>query len=60
MADLDADEDQSRGDRGGAGRPGEGGGCDGHVRLLFRGPWLVPRDVRNVRRDVGTGRHQMW
>ena len=39
VVDLDADEDQARSDRGGAGGPGEGGGCDGHVRLLFR--WSV-------------------
>ena len=32
--DLDGDEQQASGDRGQAGRSGEFGGGDGHVRLL--------------------------
>ena len=38
VVDLDADVQQAPDDGGDAGRAGEGGGGDGHVRLLVRGP----------------------
>ena len=60
VVDLDADEDQSGCDGGDAGRPGEGGGCDGHVRLLFRSVRGGRRgDAWNLGSDGVTRRHHM-
>ena len=39
VSDLDADEQQARGDGRQACRSGEESGGDGHVRLLFDAPW---------------------
>jgi hypothetical protein len=58
VLDLDGDEQQTTCDSGQAGRPGELGGCDGHVVLpRVECPWPAPRDESNLGMGRVIGRH---
>ncbi|WP_158274419.1 hypothetical protein [Cellulomonas sp. WB94] len=59
VVDLHADVQQSSDCGGSAGRAGEGPGVDVHVRLLVRGPRLMPGDDSTVGTGVVARHHHL-
>ena len=59
MADLDADEEHARGDRGGPGGPEEESGADRHVVLLVVGRAGCPAISRTVGTDAMSAPHHV-